>query len=152
MIKIKIGEDRFSSPQIALLLKLREGENETRKLLRTMWRFGFRSRSSFYAALSELEEKGYIERDEYGRVKLTGKGEELVEKIPEAISSKIQPLINYVSFIMEKAGIISRRIEYRSIADEIEDAEELERYHRYLLEELKKVKERLKKWRRIKVE
>lgn len=151
MIRVRIGDERLSQPQITLLLKLKEGPADTGELLSMMKYFGFPSRSSFYATLSELEEKGYISR-EGGIVKLTDRGLKLVNKLPKLIEKRINSLLDYVTFLMEKSGLIKEPFEFKSLADEIDDVDELERYHVFLINELRKVEEKLKNWRRVKVE
>jgi len=151
MIRIRIGDEKLSQSQITLLLRLKEGPADTSELLEIMKYFGFSSRSSFYATLSELEEKGYVMRDK-GTVKLTRRGYELVDKLPKLIEQKIYSLLNYVAFLMEKSGLIKEQLEFRSLADEIDDISELERYRVFLVNELEKVKKKMEKWKRIKVE
>lgn len=151
MIRIKVGDEKLSQSQIILLLRLKEGPADTSELLKIMKYFGFPSRSSFYATLSELEEKGYVMRDK-GTVKLTRRGYELVDKLPKLIEQRIYSLLNYVAFLMEKSGLIKEPFEFRSLADEIDDISELERYRVFLVNELEKVKKKMEKWKRIKVE
>lgn len=151
MIRIKIGDEKLSQPQITLLLKLKEGPASTSELLEIMKYFGFPSRSSFYAALSELEEKEYVVR-ERGIVKLTRRGHELVGKLPKLIEERIHSLLDYVTFLMVKSGLIKERLEFRSLADEIDDVGELERYRNFLLDELNKIEKKMEKWRRVRVE
>ena len=151
MFKVKIGGEKLNPHQIAILLKLRSGGEKASNLLREMYRFGFESKSSFYTSLTELKERGYIEVDEEGWVKLTEKGVEAISKIPNLIEPKIKSIMKYISFIMESSK--PREGErYISIAEEIEDVSELEEYKRFLEEELRRVEEKLKGWRRVEVE
>lgn len=151
MIKIKIGDEKLSQPQITLLLKLKEGPSYTSELFNIMKYFGFSSRSSFYAALSELEEKGYVVR-ERGTVKLTRKGRELVNNLPKLIENRIHSLLHYIAFLMEKSGLIKEQFEFRSLVNEIDDAGELERYREFLISELEKVERKLNKWKKVEIE
>ncbi|MEM2137257.1 MAG: hypothetical protein QXI93_04810 [Candidatus Methanomethylicia archaeon] len=150
MFKIKIGEERLNPHQIAILLKLRDGMERTVDLLRDMYEFGFESKSSFYTSLSELRDKGYIEIYTDGKIKLTEKGLEIINKIPLLIEPKLKSIMKYISFIMEKAS--EEKLKYTSIARGLEDVEELEEYKQFLEEELKIVEEKLRGWRRIRIE
>jgi DNA-binding PadR family transcriptional regulator len=151
MFKVKIGGERLNPHQIAILLKLRSGEEKASNLLREMYKFGFESKSSFYTSLTELKERGYIEVDEDGWVKLTEKGVEALSKIPNLIEPKIKSIMKYISFIMESSKPRGEE-RYVSIVEEIEDVNELEEYKKFLEEELRKVKDKLKGWRRVEVE
>lgn len=150
MFKIKVGEDKLNPHQIAILLKLKSGEKKTAKLLREMYEFGLESKSSFYTSLSELRDKGYIEFEIDGSVKLTDKGFEVIDKIPKLIQPKIKSIMKYISFIMEKS--IREAEKYMSIARELEDVEELEEYKKFLEGEMKIVEEKLKGWRKVSIE
>jgi len=150
MFKIKVGEDKLNPHQIAILLKIRSGERKTANLLRDMHEFGLESKSSFYTSLSELREKGYIEFEADGSVKLTEKGLEVLDKMPILIKPKIKSIMKYISFIMEKS--LREYERYISIARELEDVEELEEYKKFLEEEMKIVEEKLKGWRKIPIE
>ena len=84
-MRIKIGDEHFSAPQVTLLLKLKEGERSTRELLSMIRRFGFHSKSSFYVSLTDLQERGYVDWDKDGAVKITEKGMKEIKKIVQLI-------------------------------------------------------------------
>ncbi|MCX8169431.1 MAG: hypothetical protein N3E39_04450 [Candidatus Methanomethylicia archaeon] len=150
MFKVRIGKDKLNPHQIAILLKVKSGVNKTVNLLKDMYAFGFESKSSFYTSISELREKGYIEIDDYGNIKLTEKGFEMVNRIPSLIQPRIESLVKYISFLLGETS--SKHFKRISIAREIEDVDELEEYKKFLEEELEIVNKKLKGWRKIKIE
>jgi len=143
---IKIGSEKFGLIQLSLLIALKDKPKNTSELLRIFKNLGLKTRSSFYAALNELVKTGYIERINEDGYKLTEKGMEIVNKIPN-YAFNFLPFLFLYSFILSKAGI-----EIVSESDEIEDIDELLAYKEYLLKELEVVNEKLKKWKKIKVE
>lgn len=134
-------KDRIGPVQIAIVSLLSKKPMSTSELFESLRRFGLRSRSSFYSALSDLERDGYIERfdDSY---KITEKGAQLIDEIPHLIKNSMMPMFYFISNILSL---------YKDLEVIPEDPNTLLSYKKYLEEELKKVEEKLKKWKKIEI-
>lgn len=134
-------KDRIGPVQIAIVSLLSKRPMNTSELFESLRRFGLKSRSSFYSALSDLEKDGYIERfdDSY---KITEKGIQFIDEIPHLIKNSMMPMFYFISNVLSLYDL------------EVipEDPNSLLNYKRYLEEELKRVEEKLKKWKKIEIE
>ncbi|MEB3779133.1 MAG: hypothetical protein GSR85_02725 [Desulfurococcales archaeon] len=149
-MQIVVDGERFSPLQALILVRLRKGTTRLSNLVLTLRSLGVRSRSSVYTALYELVERGYVERFEDEGViyvRLTGRGEAIAGKLPLRLKELLGPMVTLLLNLLYELTDTGR-----SIVDEIDDPEVLEAYKEYLLDELKRVDEKLSRWRKIRVE
>ncbi len=148
---ISIEGERLSILQVAILLYLADSPRRASDLLEVFSRRGLKSRSSFYTAVYELMNRGYIERTHPRNLelRLTEKGRRILSILGSMIDREIRSLIGVVDILAEKIGFDKPR--FRSLADELEDPEDLEEYLEFLKLEMDKVKAKLKGWRKISV-
>ena len=149
---IKIKDERLSPLQAYILMRLRKGPRKARELVEELARLGVRARSSVYTAIYELMDRGIVERAAEGRelvLKLSTRGLEIARELPGRVLEGLKPLASIIAYL---AGESSIAVGYESLADAIDDPEELEAYKRFLLEELRKVEEKISRWKRIEVE
>lgn len=134
--------------QLAILTNLKDKPMKSSEILRILKNLGLRARSSFYAALHELEERGYVSKRMFNEdfyYYLTERGKEFLSRLPALARETFLPALHLYSFIMDKLGLY--------IEEEIEESyDELIKYKEFLLRELEKVENKLKKWKRINVE
>ncbi len=136
--------------QLAILINLKEKPMKSNEILRILKNLGLKSRSSFYAALHDLEDKGYIykkilEEDSYYYY-LTNKGKEFLSKLPIFVKEIFLPALNLYSFIIDKLGLYIEEENYE------ESFDDLIKYREFLIKELEKVENKIKKWKRIRLE
>jgi len=155
LIIIKYGEERFSPLHVALILALKRGPMKTSQLLKFMRSLGFHARSSFYAALSELERRGYISRERMPGATvsctLTRKGAIAAAELPRILKDRIEPMLRYISLI---AQVCEPMLDFKgmSIAEELEDLDDMLSYREFLVRELNIIERKLKRWKKIEIE
>lgn len=146
---INVRGERFSPLQAFLILSLKSGEKSLSELLRLLKRRGLKSRSSFYTAVYELEKRGIISRGEFERsstIKLTRRGSLIAEELPLKLREELYPILNILYFL------IGSTEDTTSIDEIVEEPTSLIEYRDFLSRELRRVEERIKKWKKIKIE
>jgi len=151
---IRFKSERFSPLQTVLILSLSEKPMTMSEILAMFKSKGVKSRSSIYTAIYELEKRGIVRREisEEGDiiVKLTNKGLTIANEIPEILDEQLYPLIRIINTLL---GCLRKRMgEIYSIAEALEEPEELIEYKKFLHRELEKVEEKIKHWRKVPVE
>ena len=149
---IKIKNERLSPLQAYILMRLKRGPRKARELVEELARLGVRARSSVYTAIYELMDRGIVERATEGRelvLKLSARGLEIARELPGRVLESLRPLASIIAYLAGESSVTS---DYESLADAIDDPEELEAYRRFLLEELRRVEEKISRWKRIEVE
>lgn len=147
---VRVEGSRLSVLQALILLKLAKRPTRSSELLNELASRGLRSRSSFYTAVYELVERGLVEKSG-GRtptLSLTPKGESLIKELREKAFAEIKPVLSLVNDLIRLTAAESV---IASLADKLEDPDELESYREFLLRELEKVEKRMSSWRKIEV-
>lgn len=155
MLVVKIHGEKLSLMQIVILAMLKSGPKSSIDIVsEVMEKLGYKYKPSIYTALRELRRRGFVaaifdERRGVNIYYLTEKGLRILSEIPQTLSSLCSEITRHISYLSELLGITPIILR---VSREIYDPEALAEYRKLLVRLLKEVDEKLKRWRKIKIE